>query len=41
MQRRRQRGVDEAAALAFLSCFAVTPAEHDANRRLAQERGVY
>jgi UPF0755 protein len=24
-----------------LSCFAVTPAEHDANRRLAQERGVY
>ncbi|MEJ2859746.1 endolytic transglycosylase MltG [Actinomycetospora flava] len=24
-----------------ISCFAVTPAEHDANRRLAQERGVY
>jgi UPF0755 protein len=24
-----------------LSCFAVTPAEHDANRRLAQQRGVY
>ncbi|HEY2195238.1 MAG TPA: endolytic transglycosylase MltG [Actinomycetospora sp.] len=23
------------------SCFAVTPAEHDANRRLAQARGVY
>jgi UPF0755 protein len=23
------------------SCFAVTPAEHDANRRLAQERGAY
>lgn len=23
------------------SCFAVTPAEHDVNRRLAQERGVY
>jgi UPF0755 protein len=23
------------------SCFAVTPVEHDANRRLAQERGVY
>ncbi|MFC5138692.1 endolytic transglycosylase MltG [Actinomycetospora rhizophila] len=24
-----------------ISCFAVTPEEHDANRRLAQERGVY
>jgi len=24
-----------------LSCFAVTPEEHDANRRLAQARGVY
>ncbi|WP_433787986.1 endolytic transglycosylase MltG [Actinomycetospora sp. CA-101289] len=24
-----------------LSCFAVTPEEHDANRRLAQTRGVY
>jgi UPF0755 protein len=23
------------------SCFAVTPADHDANRRLAQARGVY
>ncbi|NYD35365.1 endolytic transglycosylase MltG [Actinomycetospora corticicola] len=23
------------------SCFAVTPEEHDANRRLAQDRGVY
>jgi UPF0755 protein len=23
------------------SCFAATPAEHDANRRLAQERGTY
>lgn len=23
------------------SCFAVTPAEHDANRRLAQQRGAY
>ncbi len=23
------------------SCFAVSPTEHDANRRLAQERGVY
>jgi UPF0755 protein len=23
------------------SCFAVTPQEHDANRRLAQARGVY
>lgn len=24
-----------------ISCFAVAPEEHDANRRLAQERGVY
>jgi UPF0755 protein len=24
-----------------VSCFAVTPVEHDANRRLAQQRGVY
>lgn len=23
------------------SCFAIDPAEHDANRRLAQARGVY
>jgi UPF0755 protein len=23
------------------SCFAVSPEEHDANRRLAQDRGVY